>query len=904
MTSDSSLLPVLWDEQAGDKPFVQLFVDQVARTPDALAVEFEGRRVTYRQLNERANQLAHHLVGLGLGDEARVGICLDRSISAIECMIGILKAGCAFVPLDPEFPQDRLAYIAEHAGISLIFADGSYRDRFTEQERRGVDVVSPDETALTAETSAPNVGLSAHNLAYVMYTSGSTGKPKGVQIEHGNLTTYCLADARIYQLRSDDRTLQFSTLNFDIAIEEIFPPLLTGGAVIVRPRSRSAAAIELSDLIETHHITALHIATAYWHEWVDLMAASRVQVPTDLRLVIVTGEKVSVEHYRRWRRICGHDVLWCNAYGPTETTVTSTVFIPSADWDADPMPIGFPLPGYDAFILDEALNPVAAGETGQLFIGGGALARGYLDRPDLTEKAFLSVTLPGESDSRRLYRTGDLARWLDSGEIEFAGRVDHQMKIGSYRIEPGEIEAILNQHEAVQESLIVCEEDAGQKFLVAHVVIGQHGTLRPAELAEFLRSRLPAYMVPSRYSMLPSFPKTINGKIDRDRLPRGSELETCSSIDQESEPTTPWELTLAEVWRDVLRLPRVGIHDDFFQLGGSSLLVTRVITRLSDRLNVAIPVRDFFANPTIASLAIHLETLMAPADTNPRSDRRAISETMRARLPRIQTLPVMSLGARIANLHYPPVAGSQATRAARRHGVLIAPSHGHEYTRAHRNLQQLAVQLAQAGFDVVRLDYAGTGDSDGGEERINVEQWKSDLRQTAQAMRSSLELEKLSVLGVRLGANLLAEANLPGLAGFLAWDPIWDGGEFLDNVRAMHRSELADLTRYLNRRDSASDELLGYDWPIAFQQQVSKLDWEPSPRVGRGDLAERCCCLLTSGEARPVLHSLAAGATPERAWDYQHVPDEVFWDRLEFTNAAFASPATSLAAVTFLTSDD
>ncbi|MEZ6109368.1 MAG: AMP-binding protein [Pirellulaceae bacterium] len=239
MTSDSSLLPVLWDEQAGDKPFVQLFVDQVARTPDALAVEFEGRRVTYRQLNERANQLAHHLVGLGLGDEARVGICLDRSISAIECMIGILKAGCAFVPLDPEFPQDRLAYIAEHAGISLIFADGSYRDRFTEQERRGVDVVSPDETALTAETSAPNVGLSAHNLAYVMYTSGSTGKPKGVQIEHGNLTTYCLADARIYQLRSDDRTLQFSTLNFDIAIEEIFPPLLTGGAVIVRPRSRS-----------------------------------------------------------------------------------------------------------------------------------------------------------------------------------------------------------------------------------------------------------------------------------------------------------------------------------------------------------------------------------------------------------------------------------------------------------------------------------------------------------------------------------------------------------------------------------------------------------------------------------------------------------------------------------------
>ncbi len=297
-----------------------------------------------------------------------------------------------------------------------------------------------------------------------MYTSGSTGKPKGVQIEHKSLTTYCLADIEIYRLQQDDRTLQFSTLNFDVAIEEIYPPLLVGSTIVVRPRERADASIELSHLIETNNVTALHIATAYWNEWIGLMEAEKVRVPRSLRLVIVTGEKISVEHYRRWQNLCDHEILWCNAYGPTETTVTCTAFIPDSDWDEPQMPIGKPLPGYTAYILNEQMQPVGERETGQLFIGGPAVARGYLGRPDLTERAFLSVDLPGYDHSIRIYRTGDLARWLPDGNIEFSGRVDHQMKIGSYRIEPGEIESVILQHEAIRDALVVCEEFDSQSI--------------------------------------------------------------------------------------------------------------------------------------------------------------------------------------------------------------------------------------------------------------------------------------------------------------------------------------------------------------------------------------------------------------------------------------------------------
>ncbi|MCC6508990.1 MAG: amino acid adenylation domain-containing protein [Pirellulaceae bacterium] len=895
--------------------FTRYFEHQAALTPDAIAIEFEGHRLTYAELNRQANRIAHRLNQIGFQPETRIGICLDRSIAAVQCMLGILKAGLAFVPLDPEFPPDRLAYIVEHAGVRHIFCDAGYRSLFPAIDETHVTIGGPDAAEFDQADSDLNNELSGdldndldndleidvplNSLAYVMYTSGSTGKPKGVQIEHGSLMTYCLADIEVYRLESADRTLQFSTLNFDVAIEEIFPPLLVGSTIVIRPRERAEAAIELSHLIETYDITALHIATAYWNEWVDLMVAAKVRVPSSLRLTIVTGEKISVEHYRRWKSLCDQPMLWCNAYGPTETTVTCTVFIPDSQWDEAQMPIGRPLPGYEAVILDEAMRPVEPGQTGHLFIGGPALARGYLDRPDLTEKAFITLTLPETEQPRRLYRTGDLARWLPTGDIEFSGRVDHQMKIGSYRIEPGEIESVLNLHPDVRESLVTCEESGGQKYLIGNVV-SISGQTTPRALADFLRERLPVYMVPTRYAILDCMPKTINGKIDRAALPKGDALQGIAT-ETDNQPTTELERLLVSVWKSVLQLPNVGIDDDFFQMGGSSLLVARVIAQLSRQLQIAVPVRDFFANPTIATLANHLEMLRKGPQSEPRWQHQI---ALRQRLPMIRALELESRGAKLASVHYPAV---QGTTPGRSHAVLIAQPYGHEYTRAHRNLQQLAAQLAQQGFDVVRFDYAGTGDSDGEADRLHVEQWTADISQTVQAIHAQLGLEKLSLVGVRLGANLLDLTPIEQVANFIAWDPVISGKDFLANLQKMHRQELNSLTRFLQVRATNQDELLGYCWPARLQREIAELTWAACSAVP----AQRRWWLTTHSKniSNSKLDSTSVNGSssmqtdkPVRtAWQKSLCADEIYWDQLTYANSAFVSLRTTQAILNILT---
>lgn len=872
--------------------FTKLFEQQVERTPDSIAIEFEGRQVTYLELNECVNRITHSLLHLSLPSETRIGICLDRSIEAIQSMLGILKAGLAFVPLDPEFPADRLEYIVGHAGIPLIICDDRYTSLYANLDPGEVQIVQPEHFASEAETRNPEVELPSNLLAYVMYTSGSTGKPKGVQIEHGSLVTYCLADVELYRLEASDRTLQFSTLNFDVAIEEIYPPLLVGSTVVVRPRERADASIELSHLIETNQITALHIATAYWNEWVDLMAASGAQVPDCLRLVIVTGEKISVEHYRRWRGLCQHDLLWCNAYGPTETTVTCTAFIPDPDWNGTQMPIGRPLPGYDAYILDEALRPVGDGETGHLFIGGPAVARGYLDRPDLTEKAFLNIELPGLSGSQRIYRTGDLARWLPSGDIEFSGRVDHQMKIGSYRIEPGEIESVMNLHPEIRESLVVCEEANGQKYLVAYIVPQDISRFDRCAYMHFLRDRLPGYMVPTRGAILESLPKTINGKIDRAVLPRGEDLAVLASTQDDSQPTTDMERQLAEVWKSVLQLPSVGIHDDFFHLGGSSLLVTKIIARMSSQLNIVIPVRDFFANPTIASMAKQLEYLRDAIHSSGSTSSGSAIASLRSKLPEICSLEIRSAGARLANVHYPPVSRKQNSRS---HAVVMVPSYGHEATRAFRNTQQLAVQLAQNGFDVVRFDYAGTGDSDGGLERLSLRQWREDVRSVVEAARNKLHVEQVSIIGVRLGANVVASCGVERIEHFIAWDPVLDGTKYLEQLSHMHAEETSGLTRYLNVRDLGREEIMGYPWPFTLETEVAETSWPLAEDL----VSSHKHWIVTESEKSQQRQVQSTGC-----WNIHPNTDEIYWSCLIYANSAFASPATSKTIIKLLCSEE
>uniref|UniRef100_UPI0035627EB8 amino acid adenylation domain-containing protein n=1 Tax=Novipirellula sp. TaxID=2795430 RepID=UPI0035627EB8 len=692
--------------------FPELWARQLQHTPNHVAVVSEDDQWTYRDLEHQSNGIANTLVSLGIHHGCRVGLCVDRSPEAIAAMLGIMKLGAVFVPLDPDYPVERLRYMVEDAAITTIIGHRSYYDSIgiplidhnadnptAASKISWVDCV-PDESEAVRLTTCPNVSIAPSDLAYIMYTSGSTGKPKGVQIQHSALATYCFADIEVFQLTETDRTLQFSTLCFDIAIEEIFPPLLSGSCVVVRPRDRANHRNELSTLIDRFKITSVHIAAAYWHQWVDLMVASKERVPRSLRLIIPTGEKVSVEHYRRWQSLCDHDVMFCNAYGPTEATVTSTVYIPDDSFDAANMPIGKPLKRYTAHILDDDLKPVGEGETGHLFIGGPALALGYLNRPELTAAAFLNVEIDGET--QRVYRTGDLARWLPDGNIDFAGRVDHQIKLGSYRIEPGEIEAAIDQAPGVLGSLASFDEVDGKKYLVAYIAHGEHDVSANA-ISTYLRSVLPAYMIPARYVFLESFPHTINGKIDRRALPPASQ-GVVARDETYVPPRDDLEKRLVELWQDVLNVPEIGIHDDFFLLGGSSLLVTQVVARLTSDMDIDLPVRDFFANPTVATSARHLRELLGETITSPIDDD---IRALRDRLPDVHASFFSSGGQSIYAVHYRP------RENALGRGVVICHSIGHEYARGYRNLQQLAVQLCSVGFDVLRFDYASTGNSDG-----------------------------------------------------------------------------------------------------------------------------------------------------------------------------------------------
>jgi len=831
---------------------------------------------------------------------------MDRSANAIISVLGILKSGCAFVPLDPEFPKDRLAFIVEDASIQLLFCDSIYRNLFDAFSTDAPRFVDPCDEQLNFHHDGDlDTDIPMDSLAYVMYTSGSTGKPKGVQIEHRSLTTYCLADVEVYQLRDDDRTLQFSTLNFDIAIEEIFPPLLVGSTVVVRPRERANVQNELSHLIETNGITALHIATAYWHEWVDLLVASKASVPACLRMVLATGEKISVEHYRRWKQQCSHQVLWCNAYGPTETTVTCTVFIPDSNWDASQMPIGKPLPGYTAHILNDRNDSVALGETGQLFIGGPAIARGYLNRSDLTEKAFIHVLLDGELETTRIYRTGDLARWLPSGDIEFSGRVDHQMKIGSYRIEPGEIEAVLSKCESVRESLVIGAGREGQKYLAAYVVLNQTGCSL-LELTSFLRDRLPSYMIPSRYILLDSFPKTINGKIDRKALPDAE----CGEVPRERnycEAETELERSLAAIWSSVLNIPSVGRNDDFFQLGGSSLLVTRVIAQMAGKFDQTIPVRDFFANPTIASLSRHLTSLSAKsadsANCQPAvhganacrvTELQQESLKIRKKLPRIHPVTIASRGENLAGIFYPAVENGVAYQ---NHCLVISNAHGQEQIRSARNLQQLAIRLAQSGLDVLRFDYAGTGNSTGDETQISLDAWRYNMIDAVEYARSSLHRDamiprSLSVLGVRLGASLIASTALTNIHQVILWDPIVDGSGYVDLLQEYNHYELRSLTRFLSRRKERPQQLLGYSFPTGLEQSIRSLHLTEQMKI-----QAKHRWILSSKD-----NPLENPKTFESAsWEHRSCSDEIFWDKQAFSSRAFSSPSIAQSIHSIMT---
>ncbi|PSB52343.1 non-ribosomal peptide synthetase [Chamaesiphon polymorphus CCALA 037] len=607
-------LLVEWNQTASqypdDKCIHHLFEAQVEKTPDAIAVVFEDEQLTYQQLNQRANQLAHHLQSLGVKPEVLVGICVERSLAMVVGLLGILKAGGAYVPLDPSYPPERLSYMLADAGVEVLLTQQDLLASLPAHSARLVCLDTDWDSIARASATNLSSDVAAANLAYVIYTSGSTGLPKGVQIEHQAIVWHCHNIQSVYRLESSDRVLQFASIGFDPSVEQIFVPLAVGASIVVR--GQLWQPFQFHEYVEKYQISVVDLPPAYWQqlilEWVNNPQSLR---DCSIRLTIVGGDVMPSETVKLWQQTALASSRLLNAFGLTEATITSTIFdvscLGSSEQQLESISIGKPIANTQIYILDRYLQPVPIGVPGELHIGGDSLARGYLNRPDLTAAKFISDPF-SDDESARLYKTGDLARYLPDGNIEFLGRIDNQVKIRGFRIELGEVEAVLSSHPQVQQAVVIDMEDRVGKRLVAYVVT-EDDIPDTLQLREYVKQRLPEYMVPAAIVTLDSIPLTPNGKVDRKALPIPD--GEISRTNEYVAPRTPNEEIIANIFASILGIERVGIHDNFFELGGHSLLATQLISRLRASFALEIPLRIIFELPTVSQLAHTLSELKA-----------------------------------------------------------------------------------------------------------------------------------------------------------------------------------------------------------------------------------------------------------------------------------------------------
>jgi amino acid adenylation domain-containing protein len=558
----------------GETCIHELVRQQAERTPDAPALEAGGTVLTYRELMRRAGLLARRLRRLGVGPESVVGLCVERSPEMVIGMLGVLEAGGVYLPLDPVYPRERLSFMQEDSGARVLLTQESFAD-LDDEDAGGIPPVPT-------------------NGAYIIYTSGSTGKPKGVLVPHSSLVNYVRSTAEEGEIIPGDRVLQFASMSFDTSAEEIYPCLTQGATLVLRDDAMAGSPELFLREVERLGITVLDLPTAFWHE----LMAQDLDWPASLRLVILGGEQAHAARLDAWRERVGDRIRLLNTYGPTEATIVTTRrdLAGPRDFPGE-VPIGRPVAGARIHVVSRDLEPLPPGLDGELVIGGAGVARGYLGRPDLTAERFVPdpfAQVPGS----RLYRTGDLARWLPAGELEFRGRLDHQVKVRGFRIELGEIEAALRRLEGVRDAAVLVREDApGDRRIVAYVVGISLGV---KELRDGLKETLPDYMLPAAFVTLDALPLTPSGKVDRRALPAPGTARPDLDF---AAPRNPVEEMLAGIFCEVLKLDRVGIDDDFFVLGGHSLLVAQVATRARQALGVELPIPEIFRRSTVARLA-------------------------------------------------------------------------------------------------------------------------------------------------------------------------------------------------------------------------------------------------------------------------------------------------------------
>jgi amino acid adenylation domain-containing protein len=641
-----------WNNTQADYPLDhcihQRFEEQVERTPDANAVTYQQQKLTYRELNSKANQLAHYLIKQGVGPDLLVGICMERSLEMVIALLGTLKAGGAYVPLDPTLPSELLQFMCQDADVQLLLTQSKFVDMLLHQRVQSLCLDGQWDLLQEECDSNPQTSVQPEHLAYCIYTSGSTGRPKGVMIPHRAICNHMSWKLSTFAFQASDKIVQKTPFSFDASVWEFFAPLLVGGQLVMAEPGGHQDSRYMIELLQREQITILQLVPTLLQMLLD---AGGLEKAHTLKQLFCGGETLPLEQVRHFKSL--HDAQMINLYGPTEACIDVTFY--RIQDGISKVLIGRPISNMQAYILDPHLQPVPIGVPGELHVAGPSLARGYLNRPQLTEEKFIPNPFPTERlrpGSDRLYKTGDLCRYLTDGNIEHLGRMDHQVKIRGFRIELGEIETLLSQHESVQQALVLVQQEATGKRIVAYVVAEfDHSNTLRAYLAE----RLPDYMIPSAFVQLESMPLTPNGKIDRRALPAPS----ASSRFLEEEPVlprTPMEKSLTTIWQEVLKVEQIGIHDNFFEMGGYSLLVMQLMSKLSTEMNLHISPKLLFLHPTIAQLAEVLNSELSqvisshipPADTIHQASKqveppRVKESTLTNSFLQIEPRPLLSL---------------------------------------------------------------------------------------------------------------------------------------------------------------------------------------------------------------------------------------------------------------------
>ena len=599
---ESAALSTSKPKVASNRCVPQLVADRARQNPGHVALVDSSMQLTYGELDDRANRVAQQLNQFGAGANSVVGVCMRRSPLAVLASLAVMKSGAAYLPMDANYPRERLSFILRDAKTPIVLSDSSVANRLPEGSWKLI-LMDHEDTDMMGKNlfNGKPSQISPDHLSYVIYTSGSTGTPKGVEITHENLLNLVFWHRKSFSITTEDRATQFASFGFDAAVWELWPYLTAGAAVHITPEEIRSSPELLKNWLLEHEITITFAPTALAEQLIML------DWPTDTKLrYLLTGADTLHHHPRP-----GLPFALINNYGPTEATVvaTSGCVLPQVQAERRPS-IGRPIDNTCIHIVDESLRPVRNGEIGELCVGGAGVARGYVSSPELTEKKFVADPFENRPGAR-LYRTGDLARMLPDGEVEYVGRVDNLIKIRGYRIEPNEIVSVLNTHQGVQASIVVAGEDAtGNLRLLAYVVASQAQAPPSAnELRSLLRARLPDYMVPAVFLQLPELPLNANGKVDREALP-GAENSNLLPDENYVPPHTVFEAKLSALVAELLGVDRVGMNDNFFLIGGHSLFGTQLIARLRDTFGIDLPLRSVFQSPTPALLGQEIERQM------------------------------------------------------------------------------------------------------------------------------------------------------------------------------------------------------------------------------------------------------------------------------------------------------